>query len=597
MKVETLEQQPPANPRLFHTRLSAALSLSVFFSVYMLLFCVGTVLQQARPNMMVMFAFEFAVLTVLSLSTTARYALSLYEIAMIKRQIAQGRERLRHRTENPLSDDEANGAEIDTAGWEEKGQWIFYLDIATDFFKLVLYLAFFCVLCMFYGMPIHIIRDVALTVRSFYKRIRDFIQYKQATKDMNARYPDATAEEIQREDVCIICRENMTVWQDSTNTPGAETPQAAHQPIDERQRAKKLPCGHLLHFACLRSWLERQQICPTCRMPVLGSATESSNPAPAAGPPGQAAPVAGPPPAVEPHVYTFGPFRLVLGARHMNNNPLQNPAGAGPLGANPSAMLQNRNPAPQNSASIHAQLSAIEQQLSRDISSLTNLADQVQVVRALQAELARLQASQGLTSNVMPMMHPQSRQASAFVPQQTLQAYRQVPLTLGQREFPTGLTIPDNWTLHALQRIPGSAHAETPMRHRVNALPHAQQAVPAIVQGRPDQDLVSASSVPPSASQSPGATGTSTTAAMSGATPSAQNRDQPPTPAEPATSCCPEAATPVPQWGSAVDEEMGMAGRSTENNPAIDTSKHKGKGRAATVEDGDEDEAEAEGAC
>jgi E3 ubiquitin-protein ligase synoviolin len=32
---------------------------------------------------------------------------------------------------------------------------------------------------------------------------------------------------------------------------------------------KKLPCGHIFHFYCLRSWLERQQSCPTCRRTVL----------------------------------------------------------------------------------------------------------------------------------------------------------------------------------------------------------------------------------------------------------------------------------------------------------------------------------------
>ena len=26
---------------------------------------------------------------------------------------------------------------------------------------------------------------------------------------------------------------------------------------------KKLQCGHIFHFHCLRSWLERQQSCPT----------------------------------------------------------------------------------------------------------------------------------------------------------------------------------------------------------------------------------------------------------------------------------------------------------------------------------------------
>ena len=33
--------------------------------------------------------------------------------------------------------------------------------------------------------------------------------------------------------------------------------------------AKKLICGHLFHVHCLRSWLERQHTCPTCRALVV----------------------------------------------------------------------------------------------------------------------------------------------------------------------------------------------------------------------------------------------------------------------------------------------------------------------------------------
>lgn len=71
------------------------------------------------------------------------------------------------------------------------------------------------------------------------------------------KYPDATAEELGREDTCIICREEMHPW--DTANPGQV----------ERSRPKKLPCGHILHFGCLKSWLERQQMCPTCRRPVV----------------------------------------------------------------------------------------------------------------------------------------------------------------------------------------------------------------------------------------------------------------------------------------------------------------------------------------
>ncbi|PJF16648.1 Synovial apoptosis inhibitor 1 [Paramicrosporidium saccamoebae] len=107
---------------------------------------------------------------------------------------------------------------------------------------------------MYYGIPLHIIRDLYLTVRSFAMRVKDIIRYRKATANMNEKYPDATEEELAETDrVCIICREEMVA-------------------------AKKLPCGHLFHFRCLRSWLERQQACPTCRRPILDDAVPTPSP-------------------------------------------------------------------------------------------------------------------------------------------------------------------------------------------------------------------------------------------------------------------------------------------------------------------------------
>ena len=45
--------------------------------------------------------------------------------------------------------------------------------------------------------------------------------------------------------------------------------------------AKKLPCNHIFHATCLRSWFQRQQTCPTCRLEVLR--TPGANQAPAGG--------------------------------------------------------------------------------------------------------------------------------------------------------------------------------------------------------------------------------------------------------------------------------------------------------------------------
>lgn len=154
-RVDVLEQQPPANPRLFHARLSFSLFLSIAYGLFMLEYSVMTVLRQARPNMMVMFAFEFAVLTITSFSTAARYAISLREAYIIK---TRTRERLEERraeirvareeaqrraaaqpdptnAENSVADvpdeDTVDEMEIDVPGWEEKGRWVFYLNLAT----------------------------------------------------------------------------------------------------------------------------------------------------------------------------------------------------------------------------------------------------------------------------------------------------------------------------------------------------------------------------------------------------------------------------------------------------------------------------------
>ncbi|KAF2177416.1 hypothetical protein K469DRAFT_677437 [Zopfia rhizophila CBS 207.26] len=279
-RVEFLEQQPPANPRLFHTRLMSSLLLSVAFDIFMMQYCIDSILQEARPGVMVMFGFEYVLLAIASISTLLRYVLSLVELVIIRGQ-EKARAEARMAALEPVrqqlgvgegateaaaeEDDEDDG---DVPGWEEKGRWVFYLDLTTDFIKSVVYLGFFVILMAFYGIPIHIMRDLFITIRSFIKKINDFVQYRHATRDMNARYPDATAEELGRENTCIVCREEMRPWAD----PAADAAQAGRR-VDERQRPKKLPCGHILHFSCLRSWLERQQVCPTCRRPVLAEAS------------------------------------------------------------------------------------------------------------------------------------------------------------------------------------------------------------------------------------------------------------------------------------------------------------------------------------
>lgn len=80
-----------------------------------------------------------------------------------------------------------------------------------DFIRMALYLTFFFLIFHFYSFPLHILRDLYHTIRSFVVRLRDLIQYRRATFNMNERYPDANEEEMRNvaDRTCIICREEM----------------------------------------------------------------------------------------------------------------------------------------------------------------------------------------------------------------------------------------------------------------------------------------------------------------------------------------------------------------------------------------------------
>jgi E3 ubiquitin-protein ligase synoviolin len=146
--------------------------------------------------------------------------------------------------------------------WENKSMLIFYIDLCREFFVLVCYIVFFIVVVHRYGLPLHLIRDLYVTFRSFIQHCRDLVHYKKATKNMNERYPNATEEDLTENDnICIICREEMTVQADNNSS---DVP-------------KKLRCGHIFHLRCLKSWLERQQSCPTCRCSLLDNAQDNNN--------------------------------------------------------------------------------------------------------------------------------------------------------------------------------------------------------------------------------------------------------------------------------------------------------------------------------
>lgn len=519
-RVEFLEQQPPTNPKLFHTRLMSSLLLSVAFDIYMMQYCIDSILSDARPGVMVMFGFEYVLLAIASISTLLRYALSLVELYITHRQEKardEARRIARELARQPSSIDEPevpdpveedDDDESDVPGWEEKGRWVFYLDLATDFVKAFVYLGFFTILMTFYGIPIHIMRDLFMTIRSLIKRVRDFFQYRNATRDMNTRYPDATAEELERENTCIVCREEMKPWVQ----PGVEGAQAGRR-MDERQRPKKLPCGHILHFSCLRSWLERQQVCPTCRRSVLSQPTAQGTPANnAAGFGQQNQPnqqnrglpnmlagnqqgVAGQaglpnlpapqgqvnPPQGNMRVFNFGPFRIALGNLRLPpgqaNNPnnvrnamdqlRQQARGQGVQlqrqqhhdPAQPQLFAQNMAPGlptgplpgaiALHPSDVQSDILRIQQNIIESMRQLNAQHEQLEVIHRLLGELNQLQLASGITAATgqeLPSIASLNRpNMEAFTPQ----AYfaRGAVLRQGDTGVPEGLTLPEGWSL------------------------------------------------------------------------------------------------------------------------------------------------------
>ncbi|KAI3318185.1 hypothetical protein HD806DRAFT_512766 [Xylariaceae sp. AK1471] len=526
-RVEVLEQQPPANPRLFHTRLSISLLLSVAYDTWLFTYAVHAVIQQARPNMMVMFLFEFAILTACSTRTAFRYLLSLVEADIVRKQTQtrlEERRRLAREQRNDIlrrreSDDvaEAEAAQqeelpdegdidemdIEVPGWESKGHWILSLDLLADFVKLGIYSAFFAILMMFYGLPIHIMRDLFMTARSFVKRLGALMRYRKALQDMN-KYPDATQEDLGREDTCIICREEMRPWDPSA--VGAV----------ERSRPKKLPCGHILHFGCLKGWLERQQVCPTCRRSVVidgatpngaagvgaGAAGAVAANVPGAnvgGQPQAPAPAvpggaeggnAGqpPPPRGNLRVFRFGPIQLgfAQGDGQVDIRELADRLRLPIEGANqpvaPTVIPTPMTPAPPTNPisalnsieSMQAQLEDISNRIQQEMYALQTTQAELATLYALTVELNRLRQIQPQVPNGIVSQFGQAgvnNQLAAqqppfpfpipnntfYAPPPAVTRHGGAPyasaIPSGSQDLPEGVNIPPGWSLLPLQRL------------------------------------------------------------------------------------------------------------------------------------------------
>eukprot|EP00090_Calanus_glacialis_P028667 TRINITY_DN46002_c0_g1_i1.p1 TRINITY_DN46002_c0_g1~~TRINITY_DN46002_c0_g1_i1.p1 ORF type:complete len:696 (-),score=248.20 TRINITY_DN46002_c0_g1_i1:163-2250(-) len=213
-RVDYMERSPVITV-LFHLRvLSLALvlaSLDLFFIQH-----AYTSTLTKGASVQLVFGFEYAILLTIVINTLVKYVLHSIDL----------------HSENP---------------WENKAVFMLYTELFIGFIKVLLYILFFVIMVRIYTLPLFAVRPMYLTMRAFKKAFNDVVLSRRAIHNMNTLYPDATAEELADTDnVCIICREEMVA-----------------------PSTKKLPCNHIFHRNCLRSWFQRQQTCPTCRLDVL----------------------------------------------------------------------------------------------------------------------------------------------------------------------------------------------------------------------------------------------------------------------------------------------------------------------------------------
>ncbi|KAM6394744.1 E3 ubiquitin-protein ligase synoviolin [Rhynochetos jubatus] len=305
-RVDFMERSPNIS-WLFHFRIVSLMFLLGILDFLFVNHAYHSILTRGASVQLV-FGFEYAILMTMVLTVFVKYVLHSIDL----------------QNENP---------------WDSKAVYMLYTELFTGFIKVLLYMAFMTIMIKVHTFPLFAIRPMYLAMRQFKKAVTDAIMSRRAIRNMNTLYPDATPEELQATDnVCIICREEMVTG------------------------AKRLPCNHIFHTSCLRSWFQRQQTCPTCRMDVLRASLPAQpppEPPEQAPPPPQTPQVPQPPnfpqgilPPFPPGMFPFwppvGPFPPVPGVQPPNGaeNAASSPGSSSASRPSDAANAGSETPAP-----------------------------------------------------------------------------------------------------------------------------------------------------------------------------------------------------------------------------------------------------------
>lgn len=209
-RVEFFERSEVTN-RWSHARLVSLMALLLASDMFVLGMCTYMCMQHG-PSVLILFGFEYAILGVSVAMTLVRYVLFVVDM-------------------------QSGWA------WQSKGGYVFLLEFLGEALRFILFVVFFGIIFTYYGIPLHIVRELYISYSNIRQRLEKYRNYRMLMKSLNSRFPDATSEELEEQGECIICRDPLT-------------------------EGKKLECGHIFHLDCLRRWFQESNVCPVCKQTV-----------------------------------------------------------------------------------------------------------------------------------------------------------------------------------------------------------------------------------------------------------------------------------------------------------------------------------------
>eukprot|EP01124_Arcella_intermedia_P024607 TRINITY_DN4188_c0_g1_i1.p1 TRINITY_DN4188_c0_g1~~TRINITY_DN4188_c0_g1_i1.p1 ORF type:complete len:581 (+),score=87.91 TRINITY_DN4188_c0_g1_i1:101-1744(+) len=144
-----------------------------------------------------------------------------------------------------------------SSSWEHSGSLSFHIDAITDIFILAVKTVYNMFLIFMYGFSFSVtglllVSFLYLDLHSSWKalnhKIEELKKYRKITQDIENRFSRVSQDEINRLDdkTCAIC------WDENTSAS-----------------SRRLPCNHIFHNSCMRTWFEKETFCPLCKRNIL----------------------------------------------------------------------------------------------------------------------------------------------------------------------------------------------------------------------------------------------------------------------------------------------------------------------------------------